>query len=69
MQKLSVIFHKIYQEPTEIRVAEVKNCHTVLPINVTIVIHFLQGQTNTSDMWNIAPVFQVLFTISITKIS
>ena len=69
MLKLNVTFRKIYREPTEIRATKVKSCRMALPISVIIVVNFLQHQTDRNDIWNVALVFRVLFTILTTKIS
>ena len=69
MLKLNVTFRKIYREPTEIRATKMKNCRMALPISVIIVLNFLQDQTNRNNIWNIALMFQILFTILTTKIS
>ena len=69
MVKLNVTFRKTYREPTEIRGTKVKNCRMVLPISVIIVVNLLQHQTDRSNIWNIAVVLRILFTVLTTKIS
>ena len=68
MLKLNVTFRKIYREPTEICATKVKNCRMTLPIGVMIVVNFLPHQTDRNNIWNIALVFWVLFTILTIKI-
>ena len=68
IQKLSVIFRWIYRGLIEIHATNVKSCHMDLATNVIIIINFLQDQTNTNDIWNIALVFRVLFTVLTIKI-
>ena len=69
MQKLSVIFRSIYRGLIEIHATKVISCHMDLATNVIIVINFLQDQTNTNDIWNIALVSWLLFTALTIKIS
>ena len=66
MQKLNVVFSRIYQGLIEIRVTRVKSCHMDLSTNVTIVINFLQDQTNKQHMEHCSGV-RVLFTILTIK--
>ena len=68
MQKLSAIFRRIYRGLIGIHATKMKSCHMDLATNVIIVISFLQDQTNTNDIWNIALVSRPLFTVLTIKI-
>ena len=69
MQKLNVVFSRIYQGLIEIRVTGVKSCHMDLSTNVTIVINFLQDQTNKQHMEHCSGVPGIVYNFNNQKLA
>ena len=69
MQKLNVVFSRIHQGLIEIRVTGVKSCHMDLSTNVTIVINFLQDQTNKQHMEHCSGVPGIVYNFNNQKLA